>query len=219
MIMQLKPEDFAELAPFYVAGTLSAEEKAAFEAELARDPALARNVAAARAEAAETIALNEALPAPSSRAADRLSALLDAEPARRRTFWARLDFGEKLGAWLSPRALGWAVSAACLLAVVEAGALLTPLRQGPATYSTASRDEAPVRAGHFALVAFAPGATVEAVSSLLAANGAEIVGGPRAHGFYRVSLGAADLPESEAQKRLETLRGASDIVRFAEKAP
>jgi anti-sigma factor RsiW len=213
-----EPDELALLAPFYVAGTLSAAEKAAFEAALARDPALVRNVESARAEAEETIALNEALPAPTSRATERLSALLDAEPPRRRTLLERLDLGGTLGAWLSPRALGWAASAALLLAVVEAGALLAPSppRQ---SYSTASQDAAPVRAGHFALIAFAPNVSTEAVSALLAANGAQIVEGPRAGGFYRVSLGAADLPEAEAQKRLDALRLAATVIRFAEKAP
>src|SRR6266581_4333637 len=61
-------EGIAALTPFYVAGALSTAEAARFEAALAGDPDLARNVAAARAERDEVLALNEALPAPSPRA-------------------------------------------------------------------------------------------------------------------------------------------------------
>ena len=39
-------QDLAELAPFYVAGVLTPDEKARFEAALAQDAELARNVAA-----------------------------------------------------------------------------------------------------------------------------------------------------------------------------
>ncbi len=210
----------AELAPFYVAGTLSADEAARFEAELARDPDLARNVAAARAERDEVLALNETLPTPSPHALDRVLGLIDAEPARKPSLWSRLDIGSALADMFPPHALGWAAAAACLLVSVEAGILT--LKQSPKPvggYATASRPETVTQGGAFALIAFAPKANAEAVAALLAETGAQIVEGPRAGGFYRIRLGGPELPPAEARRRLDALRQANAVVRFAEPSP
>ena len=214
-------QDLAELAPFYVAGVLTPDETARFEAALAQDAELARNVAAARAERDEILALNEALPAPSARAADALFAKLDAEPARKPSLWARLDLGGALAGLFPPRALGWATAAACALIVLQAG-LLTSTKLGApdARYSTASGPADQSRApGVYALVAFAPGADMAAVGALLDRTGAQIVEGPRAGGFYRLRLGDADLAPAEAQKKIDALRQASALVRFAAPSP
>jgi anti-sigma-K factor RskA len=214
--MNAQEQSLAELAPFYVAGTLKPEERAEFEAALAGDEQLARNVAAARAELEQVIALNEALPAPGARAAGKLFAALDAEPARTPGFWRRLDVGARLGDLLSPRALGWLAAAACLLVAVEAGFLLKPA-QGPADYVTASRREAPATAGRFALVAFAPEAGAAEIAGFLARNGAQIVEGPRAGGVFRVRLGGAEMSAAQAEREIEQFR-ASRLFRFAQKA-
>ena len=211
----------AELAPFYVAGALSADEAARFEAELARDPDLRRNVAAARAERDEVLALNEILPAPSPHALEKVLGLIDAEPERKPSLWSRLDIGSALGEMFSPRALGWAAAAAFLLVSIEAGILtLQPSPKPVDGYATASRNDAPTQGGGaFALIAFEPKANAEAVSALLAATGAQIVEGPRAGGFYRIRLGGPDLPPAETRRRLDALRQARAVVRFAEPSP
>jgi anti-sigma-K factor RskA len=212
-------DGLAALAPFYVIGALSADEAARFEAALARDPALARNVAAARAERDEVVALNEALPAPSARAFDALFAKIDAAPAAKFSLMRRLDFGAALARLFSPRALGWAAAAACLLVSVEAGLLVLDRSSQPLGFATASRqDEAP-KPGVFALIAFAPTATAEAMANALDQAGARIVDGPRAGGFYRIRLGGMDLPEAETQRKLNQLRQASGVVRFVAPSP
>jgi anti-sigma factor RsiW len=213
--MNAEKQGLAELAPFYVAGTLKADEKAEFEGALPGDPELARNVAAARAERDAIVALNEALPGPSPRATEFLSALLDAEPARTPNFWRRLDPGARLADLLGPRTLGWIALAACLLVAVEAGLLVrsAPAPEGP--YATASRDEAAPE-GRFALVAFAPDATAARIVEFLAQNEARIVEGPRAGGFFRIKLGDKDMSEAQAAARLDALR-ASGLFRFAQK--
>jgi anti-sigma factor RsiW len=220
MTTQTPKQDLAELAPFYVAGALTPDEQARFEAALAQDPELARNVAAARAERDEILALNEALPSPSARAFDVLFAKIDAEPARKPGLLSRLDLGGALAGLFSPRALGWATAAACAVIALQAG-LLTQSKLGPdAHYSTASGPQENARAaGVYALVAFAPGANMEAIGALLAQTGAQIVEGPRAGGFYRLRLGGADLAPAEAQKKLDALRQASVLVRFAAPSP
>jgi hypothetical protein len=210
-------QDLAELAPFYVAGVLTPDEKARFEAALAQDAELARNVAAARAERDEILALNEALPAPSPRAAEALFAKIDAEPARKPGLWEKLDLGAALASLFSPRALGWATAAACALVVLQAGLLTSGKLNAPDTpYSTASGPTETTHApGAYALVAFAPGADMDAVGALLSGAGAQIVEGPRAGGFYRLRLGGPDLSAAETQKKIDALRQARALVRFA----
>jgi anti-sigma factor RsiW len=221
MTTQNPNQDLAELAPFYVAGALTPDELARFEAALAQDPELARNVAAARAERDEILALNEALPAPSARALDTLFAKIDAEPARKPSLWARLDLGGALAGLFSPRALGWATAAACAVIALQAG-LLTQSKPGQpdAQYNTASGPQENARAaGAYALVSFAPGANMEAVGALLGQTGAQIVEGPRAGGFYRLRLGGADLAPAEAQRKIDALRQANALVRFVAPSP
>jgi len=200
----------AELAPFYVAGTLQDNERADFERALAEDADLARNVAAARAERAEVVALNEGAPAPGVRATAKLFALIDAEPQPAPGLWRRLDLGARLAEFFSPRALGWVAAAACLLVAVEAGFLAKPAPVG--SYATASRDEA-ASEGRFALVGFNPDARADQIADLLAQNGAQIVGGPRA-GFFQVKLGDKAMSEAQAAAKLESLK-ASGLVRSA----
>ena len=221
MTMNSRNDQLAELAPFYVAGTLSAAETALFEAALAKNPELARNVAAARAEREEVLALNEALPAPSARATDALFAKIDAETARKPGLWRRLDLGGALAGLFSPRALGWAAAAACLLVAVEGGILATRQASSPFDgFATASRpDETARGAGAFALIAFAPTANADAIASVLTQVGAQIVEGPRAGGFYRIRLGGPDLAAAEAQRRIDALRKASAVVRFVAPSP
>ncbi len=210
----------AELAPFYVVGALSAAETARFEAALARDPELARNVAAARAERDQVLGLSESLPAPTARALNILLERIRNEAEPKPSLWSRLDLGAALAEMFSPRALGWAAAAACLLVSVEAGVLTLQSAQKPAsTYATASRNEASAQGGAFALVAFTPAASAGAITKLLAGAGAQIVEGPRAGGFYRIRLGGPDVAPAEAQRRLDLLRQASALVRFAEPNP
>jgi len=211
--MNTDTERLAELAPFYVAGTLAPDERAAFERALAEEAGLAKNVAAARAERDEILALNEALPAPSARASQKLFEMLDAEPARA-SVWSRFDLGGRLADVFSPRALGWAATAACLLVAVEAGFLAKPATESRVGYATASRDEASSE-GRLALVAFAPEATAEQIAQFLARNEAQIVGGPRA-GFFQVKLGGRDMSDEDFLRKLEGFR-ASGLFKFAQK--
>ncbi len=53
----------------------------------------------------------------------------------------------------------------------------------------------------------------------LSGAGAQIVEGPRAGGFYRLRLGGADLSAAEAQKKIDALRQARALVRFAAPSP
>jgi hypothetical protein len=56
---------------------------------------------------------------------------------------------------------------------------------------------------------------MDAVGALLSGAGAQIVEGPRAGGFYRLRLGGPDLSAAETQKKIDALRQARALVRFA----
>jgi len=74
-------EDIEVLLPWHASGTLSRRDSERVEQALAQDAELARRFELVREEMAETIHLNEALGTPSARAAQRLFAAIDAEPA------------------------------------------------------------------------------------------------------------------------------------------
>ena len=77
-----EPSDIEMLLPWHAAGTLNVRDARRVEEALAGDRALARQYAVIREEYAETIALNESMGAPSSRAMQKLFAAIDAEPVR-----------------------------------------------------------------------------------------------------------------------------------------
>jgi len=126
-----EPGEIEALLPWHAAGTLNAREARRVEEALARDPELARQYAVIREEYAETIALNESLGAPSSRAMQNLFAAIDAEPARKDTstsvgLSARLTgfFGS-----LSPRTLMAGTAIGCLAIMLQAGVIGTVMMQ------------------------------------------------------------------------------------------
>src|SRR5215475_2422817 len=89
-------EDIEALLPWHAAGTLSRRDAERVEQALSQDAELARQFELVREEMAETIHLNETLGAPSSRAAQRLFAAIEAESAGRKS-----KFSLDLGGWLA----------------------------------------------------------------------------------------------------------------------
>lgn len=224
-----------ELLPWYAAGTLDPEQAAQVEAALAAHPELRRSLALAEEELRETVGLNEALGAPSTRALEALFAGIDAEPARGAPLGRRLrDLGGQLSEWFSPRTAGWATLTAGLVIAAQLAFHLTPSVQeanrqvaagGPAgltpsfsprepgRFATANKDEA-ARSGSFLLVAFQGDAKIAAINDALAAVRAVVVDGPRAGGLYRLRIGPASLPEPEIQRIAETLGGNKGVIRL-----
>ncbi len=123
------PDEIEALLPWHAAGTLSAAESRRVEDALARDAALRRQFAAIREELAETVALNEALGAPSPRALQTLMAAIDAEPARaaapvpspRLSSQPRPGRLTRFFASLSPRTLAWSASFGATALLLQAG--------------------------------------------------------------------------------------------------
>lgn len=139
-IMDNEPEEIEALLPWYAAGTLSERESRRVEDALRRDTALQKQYAVIREEYAETVALNEEVGAPSSRALQKLMAAIDAEPARAQSVAALKRPGRFAGffASLSPRTLAWSASFGGLALVVQAGLIGTILmRSGLEAFQSA----------------------------------------------------------------------------------
>ena len=198
-----------QLLPWHAAGTLSRRDAQRVEDALARDPELARRYALVRDEFAETIHLNETLGAPSPRAAEKLFAAIDAEPARRRA--VSLNLGGRIAeffASLSPRTLAWSASAAVFAILLQAGLIAGVLLQETKTtgYQTASAPTTDPGVGAFALIRFAPQASSDDVTKFLEANKLSIASGPMAGGLYKVRVAVTGIPKGELARIVKKLQ-------------
>ncbi|PZQ17867.1 MAG: hypothetical protein DI565_03820 [Ancylobacter novellus] len=214
------PEHEVDLiAPWASTGRLDRDDAAALERFLADDPDLARRLDVAAEERDETILLNEALPAPSVAARERLFAAIEAHEAGRRPRAAGVMrwLSERLSS-LSPQTLAWGATAAALVIALQAGVLTGTLvgrGGGDAAYETASDGAGSAEAlGPTGLVAFLPSATAAEMEKALKDAGAEIVGGPKPGGVFVIRVAGAATPD-ELAPSLKRLRDASDVVKFA----
>jgi anti-sigma factor RsiW len=212
-------EDIEALLPWHAAGTLSRRDAERVEQALAQDAELARRFELVREEMAETIHLNETLGAPSTRAAQKLFAAIEAEGVSKK----RRPLPFQVSGWLaglieqlSPRTLAWSAAAGALAIVLQAGLLAgLVLSERGATYETASFGEPSVSgAGAFALVRFNPNATAAEITRFFDAHKASLVEGPRAGGLYRVRVAATALSKDELAKRVAQLGEDKNIVAF-----
>jgi hypothetical protein len=128
-IMDDGPEEIEALLPWYAAGTLDAHDARRVEDALKHDAALQKQYAVIREEFAETVALNEELGAPSSRALQKLMVAIDAEPAGAASPAASQGLGRfaRFFASLSPRTVAWSASFGALALVLQAGLIGTIL--------------------------------------------------------------------------------------------
>jgi hypothetical protein len=207
--------EIEELLPWHAAGTLSWRDAARVEEALARDPELARRYAEVREELTETIHLNETLGAPSARAMEQLFAKIDAEPAR--VGRARKAGGGFSGflAGLSPRALAWSAAAAVLAILLQAGFIADMVLKpnAPGGYQTASAPSTAPGVGAFALIRFAPQASVDDVDKFLQANKLSIVQGPIPGGLYKVRVADRALPKDQLDALINKLQ-ANKLIGF-----
>lgn len=137
-----EPGEIEALLPWHAAGTLGARDARRVEEALARDADLARQYAVIREEYAETIALNESIPAPSGRAMQALFAAIDAEPARKDTSKS-VSFGSRLTAFfgrLSPRTLMAGTAIGCLAIMLQAGVIGSIVMQREEGFRPLSHD-------------------------------------------------------------------------------
>ena len=209
------PSGPAAMLPFYLNGTLSAEDREEFEAALAADPELRIELERER-EAARLVRDHGGALAPSSdeEAPERLAALMtkiDAEagPA---------EAGEGVVLPFRPRAGGrrfepaafWrpAFAAAMVVIVIQAGVLIhgmTPNNQYRGMSGSPATSAAP---GARLLVRLAPDAKWSEIEALFSAQGLTVVGGPK-DSALDVAVPAGDKAD-DAARRLR----ASKLVAF-----
>lgn len=216
-------DDVEALLPWLASGRLDLEDAQRVRTRLGADAELMRRFALVEDERAATVALNEALGAPSAAATRRLFDGIDAEPARPApgggARWSSLRLRDLLGR-RPPGALTWGAAAAALIIAVQAGfiaTLVTDHARAP-SFQTASGPQTAAGTGSFALVGFAPTATAADITALLQGLKASIAEGPRA-GLYRVRLSDEPLARDALEAAVKTLRDAKTIVRFAAPAP
>lgn len=216
--------DIEALLPWYAAGTLEPHDADRVAAALAGDPELARRLALVREEIAETVIVNEALEAPSPRVMEKLFAAIDHE---RRTARAPRDtLAGWLSYWLTPRAFAFGASAAALVIALQAGVIARLALQAPVSsppvFQPQSAPSAPATRGldlgAFALVRFAPDASIAEVTRFLGSRDAAIVDGPRpggAGGLYRVRIARNYVPRDQLERLVGEFQAASSIVATA----
>ena len=216
----LQREQIEQLLPWHAAGTLNRRDAQMVERALENDANLVMQYDLARQELSETIHLNETLGAPSSRAMEKLMAGIAAEPAAasaRSTFSLSRWISERVGS-LSPATLAWSATAAALVIAIQAGFLAGMVMQdkaGGSRFETASTGgPATAGQGRFALLGFNPQASAADVTAFLEANKLSIADGPRAGGLFRVRVADPSVPQEDAARILERLRGETTIVRL-----
>jgi anti-sigma factor RsiW len=208
-------EQIEMLLPWYVRGTLAADDRGRVERYLADHPELRQQLDLIREEQHETVAANEALPTPPAGALERLTASL---PQRRAGLLERLRQRESWGAIAeffsapTPSGVRIAAMAAALLLLVQSlaiGALL--VRSDGAAYETAAG-----RTGHQAIsvfVGFTDEASAGAISALLRELDARIVDGPKPGAIYQIKVQTND-PSAAAAEALERrLLARRELVR------
>lgn len=199
------PQDLAHLLPFYVNGTLGADERARVRAALLGDAALRRELEAVRALRRLVREGGSAItPEPRDRELRLRRILARLGPQGLRAWGAPLERG-------APRRLSWKVAFAASAAVVVAQtAVIAWQATGPQRepYGSLAGPATP-RARADLLVTPAADASWSDVQALLAARDLQIVGGPR-DGRLDLAVPDGASPETEA----EALR-ASRFVDFA----
>lgn len=185
-------QQIAELLPFWINGSLSADEAAEVAAAVAADPALADETAFLRA----------------------LRARMQAEPpgySPGEIGLARLK--RTLAVETAPRRVSLATAAAVALIAAGLGfAAQTLLRPAPVEYIQASGDTDSAAL----LVAFQPTAPAQAISQALLAEGLTILDGPSALGLYR--LAPMDAPGTDLAALAERLQARADVFEVVDLA-
>ena len=222
---KMSADDIEALLPWYAAGTLDRREADQVETALAADPELARRLDLVREEMTEAILLNEALGVPSARVMDNLFKAIDKERKVAHAPMARSGLSAWLADLFTPRAFAFAAGAAVIVIMLQAGVITKLLLQERAdtgsSFETASAPASPTRGfeiGSFALVRFAPQATIEDISRFLDSRDAMIVDGPRPGGpggMYRVRIARTYMGKDELERLVREFQSASNLVSTA----
>lgn len=170
-----------ELLPFYVNGTLPADERSEFENHLASCPDCRCELVEWEALAAAVREEPEETPDPARVWAGfrrRVEPKAPASPGWKSWF-----------AWRPIPPLAWGVAAVQLFAIIILGAYMAASRVEKGAWTTLGGGGIEAPAGDLRLqVVFQPNAAAGEISSLLSSVEGQIVQGPSAHGVYVVAV-------------------------------
>ena len=222
---KMSADDLEALLPWYAAGTLHSREADEVEAALAVDGELSRRFDLVREEMTETILLNESLGVPSARVMENLFKAIDKERKTVHAPAARSGLGAWLADLFTPRAFAFAAGAAVIIIMLQAGIITRMVLQdrpdGGVSFETASAPAPVTRGfeiGSFALVRFAPQASMADVTRFLDARDAVIVDGPRPggpSGMYRVRVSRTYVGKDDLDRLVKEFQSSSNLVSMA----
>ncbi len=214
-------DDVQALLPWYLNGTLSAEDKALVERELQTSPDLRDELALLQRLQAAVVQDNEAIEPPPAADFDRLMAQIEAEDRtqqivaqqKREAFWDRL---RNLFPFAEP-VLRAVPTLAAVLIVAQAAVIFGMITLGgpDAVHETATGGvELPKTT---VLVMFDEQARLADIQAVLADLDGNIVKGPTDQGVYVVEVRRAFATPKELDQQLADIRARWDIVQMLEK--
>ena len=221
MAPEMERENIEMLLPWFVTGKLAPSELAEVEAYLAAHPDMRKQLDLIEAERGDTVVNNEAAGAPSADALQKVMESIDSKSLARRSGFASVSALVQSGLdWLGSRSALVPVAAMAAVAIVlQAGLIGALLLNKPAATlgekisHTASVPKGE-QAGTFALVGFAPAATLRDVERVLGPLGLSIADGPKA-GIYRVKLSDKTLGDTERDILITALIAQPAVITFA----
>lgn len=209
-------EEMAVLLPFFVAGTLSAEEHAQVARWIESSEDAKAHFEEAIAERAKVIKGNEVISPPST-SLSRLMESIESEPPQEsrpqgRAMWKGLI------EWLnsSPPALAWGATAAmlCVLVLGSATQVLSPSSEP----TVVAGSNGSIQKGRLAIARFTPGARMKDIVAALNRADAMIVSGPKGAGVFEIRL-SEKAEAGPVKERLVRLKQQGSLFEFiAEKS-
>jgi len=206
-------DELRNMAPFYVQGTLSGEEKEAFEKGLSKYPQLQDDVDTYSEIGSFYREIEEEITPPSGQAFTAIMeniSLKQFQPAQQDTFVASLrQIKEWFSQIFSVPKLGWGLAVVqCALIIF----LLLPNRQDT-HYNTLSSSQNVTTGQKTIQLVFDETTTEREIRRIMDTINGEITGGPSTEGMYQISL-----PQnSNVESTVKNLRKNKKII-FVEKA-
>jgi anti-sigma factor RsiW len=218
MAPEMERENIEMLLPWFITGKLEAAEQAEVEAYLAAHPDMRKQLDLIEAERTDTAVNNEAMGAPSADALAKLMGAIEGQSLARRSGFAGLASLVQNGLdWLGSRQALVPVAAAAAVAIVlQAGTIGALLLNRPAKGPVSQTASAPKveQAGSFAIVGFAPNATIHQVEQFLTPLGITIADGPKGK-VYTLRLSEKVLSDAERDLLITALTSNSTVIQFA----
>ena len=211
-------EEIEMLLPWFVTGRLDSADTTRVELYLASHPEMEAQLELVRDEMDVSIHEAEKLGAPRAGHLGALMQRVERENLTRSGVISGLFM--RITDWLGqlqPRQMGFAAMAALALIVVQGITIGGLMRGGGETagYETASGpDETLSAKGSTLLIIFNPEAPAREIEKLLGEINGSINSGPKAGGYYQISIGDKHLAEEKLAALIVKLKARKNIISF-----